>query len=92
MSDQRAPGQRISVLVIEDNIDTSASMARFLRLAAGFDVRVAYDGAMGLKKAVADLPDAIVCDIGLPKVDRFQLAKELVATLRRKPLMIALIG
>jgi CheY-like chemotaxis protein len=81
--------QRPSVLLIEDNMDTADSLARFLRVGAGFDVRVAYDGPSGLKSATKDRPDAIICDIALPKIDGFRLAAELAATLRPKPLMIA---
>jgi len=82
----------MSVLVVEDNIDSADSMARFLRLGAGFEVRVAYDGIAGLRTAVAHLPDAIVCDIGLPKLDGIELAKRLVAELPKKPLLIAITG
>jgi CheY-like chemotaxis protein len=92
MADPSLSGPRMSVLVVEDNIDSADSMARFLRLGAGFEVRVAYDGLAGLRTAVAHLPDAIVCDIGLPKLDGIELAKRLVAELPKKPLLIAITG
>jgi DNA-binding response OmpR family regulator len=84
--------QRASVLLVEDHIDTADSLARFLRVGAGFDVRVAYDGSAGLKAAVRQPPDAIVCDIGLPKLNGLELAKELSAALPVKPLLIAVTG
>ena len=40
-----------SVLVIDDNMDTADSLARFLRVAVGHEVRVAYDGAAGVRMA-----------------------------------------
>jgi len=80
---------RVSVLLIEDNMDVADSLARFLRVGAGFDVRVAYDGPTGLKAAIAHPPDAIVCDIALPKVSGLDLATELVAHLPAKPVLIA---
>jgi len=80
---------RVSVLLIEDNMDVADSLARFLRVGAGFDVRVAYDGPAGLKSAVGHPPDAIVCDIALPKVNGLELAAEIVAQLPAKPLLIA---
>ena len=80
---------RVSVLLIEDNMDVADSLARFLRVGAGFDVRVAYDGPSGLKAAVANPPDAIVCDIALPKVNGLALAAEIAAQLSAKPLLIA---
>jgi DNA-binding response OmpR family regulator len=79
----------VTVLVIEDNMDVADTAARFLRVAAGFRVKVAYDGAAGLKMALTNPPDAIVCDISLPRLDGFQVATELVSQLPVKPLLIA---
>jgi len=84
-----APACPTSVLVIEDNMDTADSLARFLRVGAGFDVHVAYDGQAGVKAAVAQSPDAVVCDIALPKMNGLQVVKKLAAALPEKPLMIA---
>jgi CheY-like chemotaxis protein len=92
MADPAPLSPPASVLVIDDNTDSADSIARFLRIAAGFDVRVAYDGPTGLKMAVAQVPDAIVCDIGMPKLTGLQLARELVAQLPVKPLLIAFTG
>jgi DNA-binding response OmpR family regulator len=92
MADPTPSCPRASVLVIDDNMDSADSMARFLRIAAGFDVRVAYDGQTGLKSAVQQPADAIVCDIGLPKLEGLQLARELIAELPTKPLLIAVTG
>jgi len=88
MADQ-TPSPHTSVLVIDDNLDAADSMARFLRLGAGFEVNVAYDGQAGLRAAIKQPPDAVVCDIGMPKLDGIQLAKELIAHLPKKPLLIA---
>jgi len=78
-----------SVLVIEDNVDSADSLARFFRLAVGFHVRIAYDGASGVSMALSDPPDAVVCDISLPRVHGFRVAQEIADGLRVKPLMIA---
>jgi CheY-like chemotaxis protein len=86
------PTPVVSVLVIDDNMDAADSLARYLRVGGGFDVRVAYDGQTGLRSPVQQPPDAIVCDIGLPKLDGLQFARELVASLPRKPLLIAVTG
>src|SRR6476469_7781426 len=84
MADQTPLGPCASVLVIDDNMDAADSLARFLRIGAGFDVRVAYDGQSGVKSAVQQPPDAVVCDIGLPRLDGKQVAKELIAQLPMK--------
>ena len=81
MADRSPPDPRVCVLIIEDNVDAADTLARNLYRRAGFDVRVAYDGMAGLKSAVEQPPDAVVCDIGLPKIDGFQLARDLIAAL-----------
>lgn len=78
----------VSVLVVEDNIDVADSIARFLRVGAGFDVRVAYNGEAGLKAAHADPPLAVICDLALPRVSGFTVAEELSRMVPR-PLLIA---
>jgi DNA-binding response OmpR family regulator len=81
-----------SVLIIEDNADAAASLADFLRLGCGFKVATARDGLTGLRMAVADPPDAVVCDLGLPRRNGLLVAEELADTLPTKPLLIALTG
>ena len=71
------PTPPANVLVIEDNMDVADSITRFLRIGVGHEVRVAYDGASGVKMATADVPDAVVCDIAMPKLDGLQVAEEL---------------
>jgi len=83
-----APTQPVSVLVVEDNMDTADSIARFLRVAAGFDVKVAYDGAAGVKSALADRPTVVVCDISLPRLNGLQVAGQL-SGLQPRPLLVA---
>jgi DNA-binding response OmpR family regulator len=78
-----------AVLVVEDNMDAADSMARFLRVASGFDVRVAYDGAAGVRSAEANPPDVVVCDIQLPRLNGLQVAEQLCALGPARPLLIA---
>jgi len=85
-------GGRVSVLIIEDDLDTADSLARFLRLACGYDVATARNGRDGVRMAVADQPDVVVCDIGLPRKNGLLVAEELLASLPRRPLLIAVTG
>jgi CheY-like chemotaxis protein len=78
----------LSVLVIDDNIDTADSLGRFLRVGLGHDVRVAYDGPTALRLATEAVPDAVVCDIAMPKVSGLRVADAL-AKLDPKPVLIA---
>ena len=79
---------RPTVLVIDDNMDTADSLARFLRVAAGFRVKVAYDGPSGVKIATNDLPEVVVCDIAMPKLSGLRVADAL-SRLDPRPLLIA---
>jgi PAS domain S-box-containing protein len=62
------------VLVIEDNVDAGQSLADILEL-RGHHVRVARDGRSGLELAHELRPDVVFCDIGLPDVDGFDVAR-----------------
>ncbi len=64
------------VLVVDDNRDSADSMAMLLQL-HGHEVRVAYDGLEGVRAALADAPDVVLCDIGLPGLDGFCVARVL---------------
>ena len=82
------PVQPVSVLVIEDSMDVADSMARFLRVGAGYEVRVAYNGEAGVKMAFAERPTAVVSDIAMPRMNGLRVAEELSA-MRPRPLLIA---
>ena len=69
-------------------MDVADSMARFLRVGSGFDVKVAYNGEAGLKAALADRPDVVVCDLSMPRLSGLRVAEEL-SRLDPKPLLIA---
>jgi len=74
----RAPGAPRRVLVIEDNVDAGFTLAEVLEL-EGHEVRVARDGASGIALARELGPDVVLCDIGLPDLDGYEVAR----TLRR---------
>ena len=81
-------GRPATVLVIDDNMDTADSLAWFLRVGAGFGVKVAYDGPAGVKLATAELPEVVVCDIAMPKLSGLRVADAL-ARLSPRPVLIA---
>jgi CheY-like chemotaxis protein len=43
----------------------------------GHDVLVAYDGATGLRMARQFHPEIVICDIGLPGLDGYEVARTL---------------
>jgi DNA-binding response OmpR family regulator len=64
------------VLVVEDDEEIALALQRSLRM-EGYDVRLAGDGVEALDQAHAFLPDAVLLDLGLPKLDGIEVAKEL---------------
>jgi len=76
-----SPGKETRrVLVVEDNRDAAESLGLFLEL-CGYGVTLAYSGPEGLEAAKSVRPDIVLCDIGLPGMDGFQVA----GALRRNP-------
>ncbi len=70
-----AAGRR-RVLVVDDNVDAAESLADLLRL-LGHEVTVAHDGPSAIEQASRDLPDVVLCDIGLPGLDGYEVARAL---------------
>ncbi|MFT3917323.1 MAG: ATP-binding protein [Anaeromyxobacteraceae bacterium] len=71
---QEAPAARRRVLLIEDNPDAAQSLKELLEL-DGHEVAVAGDGPQGLERARALRPDVVLCDIGLPVMDGYAVAR-----------------
>lgn len=64
------------ILLVEDNKDAADSLADLLRI-FGYDVRVAYTGVEGLEAAHLFRPEVVLCDIGLPGLDGYEVARRL---------------
>ena len=76
-TERSAPdGARRHILVIEDNRDAAESLRLLLTL-TGHRVELACSGPEGLEKARAIGPDLILCDIGLPGMDGYAVARAL---------------
>jgi CheY-like chemotaxis protein len=65
--------QSRKVLVIEDNRDAADSMCLLLRF-KGYLARTAFTGPEGVRLAREWHPDFILCDIGLPGLNGFEVA------------------
>jgi two-component system CheB/CheR fusion protein len=72
--------ERLRVLVIEDNQDAAGALQIWLEV-AGHEVVVAHSGPEGVRAAADSRPDIILCDLELPGMDGYQVAREL----RRRP-------
>lgn len=67
-------GRRI--LVVDDNRDAADSLGMMLRY-AGADVRVVYDGEGALDAMPECLPDVVLLDIGMPRLNGCDLARRI---------------
>ena len=64
------------VLIIDDDKSIRESTQELLEI-VGYDVKVAEDGAKGIKLASDFTPDIIICDISMPGLDGYSILKEL---------------
>jgi two-component system, sensor histidine kinase len=77
----------VRVLVVEDNVDAALTLADLLTL-WGYDVRVVHDGLAALEVAPVYRPEAVLLDIGLPKMDGYGVARWLRAQPRLAGVLI----
>jgi DNA-binding response OmpR family regulator len=67
---------RHSVLIIDDDDTLSEVLSHRLKQ-QGFSTHAAYSGSSGLTKAKAELPSAIILDLGLPDADGLTVCEQL---------------
>ena len=87
-----APTLKCRVLVVDDNQDSADSLGMLLRM-MGHEVETASDGQEGIAMAAKLRPDVAILDIGMPKMNGYELAQKI----REQPwakaiVLIALTG
>jgi len=84
------PGRRM--LVIEDDADVASAMRVVLEM-AGHAVAIARNGPDGLEAARLFKPEVVLCDIGLPGMDGYEVARRIRADAAlRASFLVALSG
>src|SRR3954466_238636 len=73
-----ASGRSPRVLVVEDDEEIAGVLQRSLRM-EGYDVRISGDGETALTDARSFVPDLVVLDLGLPRMDGIEVARRLRA-------------
>jgi signal transduction histidine kinase len=86
------PAPRRRILVVDDDRDAASSLADLLEL-TGHETRVAHDGLEAVAVAVRFGPDVVFLDLGLPKLNGFEVAR----MIRQQPwgkdiMLVALTG
>jgi CheY-like chemotaxis protein len=64
------------VLLVDDNEDAAEVLADVLR-SEGHTVEIALDGANALRSAPSFRPEVAVLDIGLPRMDGWEVGRQL---------------
>ena len=68
--------RRFRILVVDDNHDSALSLAMMLSI-MGHETRTAHDGESAVISAEAFLPDVVLLDIGLPKLNGYEVAQRI---------------
>jgi two-component system, cell cycle response regulator len=77
-------------LVVDDNKITTKLLNRYLT-PAGYNVKEAYDGIECLEKVQEEIPDAIVLDVMMPRLDGYETVKRLKADPRTARIPVVIV-
>ena len=86
--DQTADDDTI-VLLIEDNAELRAFISR--KFGSGFSLIEAGNGFDGLKMAIELVPDLVICDVMMPKMDGYAFCEELKSDERTSHIPILML-
>jgi PAS domain S-box-containing protein len=64
------------VLIADDNVDSATVLAILLR-ASGHEVQTVHDGMAALESSKSFRPDLVILDIGMPKVNGYDVARQI---------------
>ena len=78
MNAEGAPRTQRRILVADDNNDALESLATLLQL-SGHEVYTAANGAVALESAEQHRPEVALLDIGMPKLDGYEVARRIRA-------------
>ena len=88
----RPAGDRLDILVVDDNRDSAVTLARLLRL-QGHGVQAAHDGPEALRLLAHYRPRLILLDLGLPGMSGYDVARRIrESTELRGVTLVALTG
>jgi len=80
----------LRVLVVDDNVD-AAKMCSMLLRSWGHEARMAHNGPDALHRATGFHPHVILCDIGLPEMDGYEVARHIRQNPRLEGVMLVAV-
>ncbi len=66
----------MKALIVDDDLVLADVLAFTLRR-EGFEVFLAYDGVMALERWELEMPDIVILDVNLPRMDGFSVCREI---------------
>ncbi|MDQ2962218.1 MAG: ATP-binding protein [Pseudomonadota bacterium] len=81
----------LCVLVVDDNHDVAESTAVLLRL-AGCEVHLAHDGEEAMRLVPRVSPDAVLLDIGLPRMNGYEVAERIRSDPANRDIVIVAVS
>lgn len=80
------------VLIVDDNHDAADALATLLEM-LGHETQVCHDGHEALTANLQYAPDMVLLDIGLPGMDGYEVARQMLNQGRAvPPFLVALTG
>lgn len=87
--EEAVPTQK-TIMVVDDSVTVRKVMTRFLER-EGYNVITAKDGVDALQMLQEEIPDLMLLDIEMPRMDGFEVAKNIRSTSRLRHLPIIMI-
>lgn len=81
---------RLRILIVEDSVDT-AEVLRLILQRSEHEVHCAYDGPSAVALAKQVELDVVLLDIGLPRMDGYEVARQLRQTPRGAQLQVVAV-
>ncbi|MGH7519939.1 MAG: ATP-binding protein [Gemmatimonadales bacterium] len=75
------------IVVIDDNTDAAAALAMLVEQLGG-TARVAHDGENGIEAVSAFHPDVVFLDIGMPRMDGYEVCRRIRRQPSARPIII----
>jgi putative two-component system response regulator len=83
--------QKEKILVVEDDVMNNRLLTTVLNR-LGYSVETAYDGISGMEKVETFLPDLILLDLNLPRLNGFEVARRLKQNEKTKIIPIVVVS
>ncbi len=79
-----------TILIVDDEEYIVTSL-EYVMKSAGFDVVVAYDGEQAIEKVTTTVPDLLILDVMMPKLNGFEVCEKIRANPLWKSIRIIML-